>query len=168
MAYFYDHKYVDAEPLFQRALVIWMTTQGPTNPLVAQELDNLGALYSAQKRYADAEPMFKRALAIRETQDIESLSNLGLLYEATNDMKRSDEYFQRALLVGEKGLGGDHIEVLGTLEQYAAMLHAAGRNLDAKKVEAHEKELKDKLSAQKASGPETVDGRGPAAAPVQK
>jgi hypothetical protein len=36
------------------------------------------------------------------------------------------------------------------------MLHAAGRNLDAKKVEAHEKELKDRLSAQKASGPETA------------
>jgi len=156
MAYFFDSKYVDAEPLFQRSLAIWMTTQGPTSPLVAQALDNLGALYSAQKRYADAEPMFKKALAIRETQDIESLSNLGLLYEATNDMKRSDEYFQRALLVGEKGLGGDHTEVLGTLEEYAAMLHAAGRNLDAKKVEAHEKELKDKLSAQKAGGPETV------------
>ena len=156
MAYFFDSKYVDAEPLFQRALVIWMTTQGPTHPLVAQEFDNLGTLYSAQKRYADAEPMFKRALAIRETQDIESLSNLGLLYEATNDMKRSDEYFQRALLVGEKGLGGEHTEVVGTLEQYATMLHAAGRLADAKKVEAHEKELKDKLTAQKANGPETV------------
>jgi tetratricopeptide (TPR) repeat protein len=168
MVYFYDKKYVEAEPLFQRALAIWMSTQGPTHPLVAQELDNLGVLYSAQKRYADAEPLFKRALSIRETQDIESLSNLGLLYEATNDMKRSDEYFQRALLVGEKGLGGDHTEVLGTLEQYAAMLHAAGRNLDAKKVEAHEKELKDKLSAQKANGPETADDKTPGAVPGQK
>lgn len=155
MVYFFDSKYVEAEPLFQRALQIWTATQGPTSPLVAQSLDNLGALYSAQKRYGDAEPLFKKALSIRETQDIESLSNLGLLYEATNDMKRSDEYFERALLVGEKGLGGDHPEVLGTLEQYATMLHAAGRNLDAKKVEAHEKDLKDKFSAQKAGGPET-------------
>ena len=156
MAYFFDSKFVDAEPLFQRSLAIWMSTQGPTSPLVAQGLDNLGALYSAQKRFADAEPMFKLALSIRETEDISSLSNLGLLYEATNDMKRSDEYFQRALLVSEKGLGGEHPEVIETLEQYAKMLHAAGRNLDAKKVEAHEKELKDRLSAQKASGPETA------------
>jgi len=168
MAYFFDSKYVDAEPVFQRALAIWLATQGPTSPLVAQALDNLGSLYSAQKRFADAEPLFKQALSIRETQDIESLSNLGLLYEATNDMKRSDEYFQRAILVGEKGLGGEHTEVLGTLEEYATMLHAAGRNLDAKKVEAHEKELKDKLSAQKASGPETVDGQAPPAVPIQK
>jgi tetratricopeptide (TPR) repeat protein len=166
MAYFFDSKYVDAEPLFQRSLAIWMSTQGPTSPLVAQGLDNLGALYSAQKRFADAEPLFKQALAIRETQDIESLSNLGLLYEATNDMKRSDEYFQRAILVGEKGLGGEHTEVLGTLKEYATMLHAAGRLADAKKVEAHEKELEDRLTAQKASGPETADT--PGAAPIQK
>ncbi len=162
MAYFFDSKFVDAEPVFQRSLAIWLSTQGPTSPLVAQALDNLGTLYSAQKRYADAEPMFKKALAIRETQDIDSLSNLGLLYEATNDMKRADEYFQRALLVGEKGLGGEHTEVVGTLEQYATMLHAAGRLADAKKVEAHEKELKDKLTAQKASGPETAPDAGPA------
>ena len=135
-----------------------MSTQGPTSPLVAQSLDNLGALYSAQKRYPEAEPFFKKALSIRETQDIESLSNMGLLYEATNDMKRADEYFQRALLVGEKGLGGDHPEVTGTLKEYATMLHAAGRSLDAKKVEAHEKELKDKLTAQKASGPGDCSG----------
>jgi tetratricopeptide (TPR) repeat protein len=168
MAYFFDGKYIDAEPVFQRSLAIWLSTQGPTSPLVAEALDNLGALYSAQKRFADAEPMFKKALAIRETQDIDSLSNLGLLYEATNDMKRSDEYFQRALLVGEKGLGGEHPEVTGTLKEYATMLHAAGRLADAKKVEAHEKDLEDKLSAQKVSGPETVEGRGPAAGPVQK
>lgn len=168
MAYFFDSKYVDAEPVFKRSLAIWLATQGPTSPLVAQALDNLGALYSAQKRYAEAEPMFKGALAIRETQDIDSLSNLGLLYEATNDMKKSDDYFQRALLVGEKGLGGEHTEVIGTLEEYATMLHAAGRLADAKKVEAHKKELEDKLSAQKANGPETVAAPGPPAVPIQK
>ncbi len=168
MVYFFDSKYVDAEPVFQRALAIWLSTQGPTSPLVAESLDNLGALYSAQKRYADAEPLFKQALAIRETHDIESLSNLGLLYEATNDMKRSDEFFQRALLIGEKGMGGEHTEVVGTLKEYAAMLRTAGRLADAKKVDAHEKELEDRLSAQKVNGPETVGGRGPGAAPIQK
>ena len=155
--YFFDSKYVEAEPVFQRALEIWTSTQGPTSPLVAQSLDNLASLYSAQKRYADAEPLFRKALAIRETRDIESLSNLGLLYEATNDMKRSDEYFQRAILLGEKGLGGDHPEVLDTMEEYAAMLHAAGRLVDAKKMEAHQKELKDKLTPLKEAGPQTAN-----------
>jgi tetratricopeptide (TPR) repeat protein len=157
MVFFYDNKYVEAEPLFRRALQIWLATQGPTSPLVAQALDNLGSLYAAQKRYADAEPLFKKALAIRETRDIESLSSLALLYEAIKDVKRAEEYFQRAILVGEKGLGGDHVEVLDTMDEYAAMLRAAGRVTDAKKVEAHTKELKDRLTPQKVAGPDAAD-----------
>jgi len=151
MVYFFDSKYAEAEPLFQRALQIWMNTQGPMHPLVAQELDNLGSLYSAQKRYDVAEPFFKKALAIRETHDIESLSNLALLYEVQKDWKRADDYFERAILVGEKGLGGDHPEIADTLDEYAVMLHAAGRLVDAKKMEAHAKEMKDKAAAQKAA-----------------
>ncbi len=115
------------------------------------------------------EPMFKEGTGDPGDNGYRQLvENLGLLYEATNDMKRSDEYFQRALLVGEKGRGGEHTEGLGTLEEYATMLHVAGRLADAKKVEAHEKELKDKLTAQKANGPETTEGQAPPAVPIQK
>ena len=145
LTYFFDSKYAEAEPLFQRALQIWISTQGPTSPLVAQSLDNLGSLYAAQKRYTEAEPLFKKALAIRETRDIESLSNLALLYETTNDMKRSEEYFLRAILVGEKSMGGEHIEVLDTIDEYVVLLRATGRIAEAKKMEAHGKELKDKM-----------------------
>lgn len=159
MVYFFDKKYPEAEPLFQRALQIWTATQGPMNPLVAQSLDNLGSLYSAQKRYADAEPLFKKALAIRETRDIDSLSNLALLYEATNDLKRSEEYFQRAIVVGEKGLGGDHPEIADTLDEYAVMLHVAGRLADAKKMEAHSKEMKDRMAPEKAEAAQASNVR---------
>ena len=155
MVYFFDTKYVEAEPLFQRALQIWQSTQNPLSPLVAQALDNLGSLYSAQKRYNDAEPFFIKALAIRETKDVESLSDLALLYQAVKDLKRADDYYQRAILIGEKGLGGDHPEVLDTMNEYAAMLREAGRLADAKKVEARAKELKDKLPPPaKPGGPE--------------
>ncbi len=118
---------------------LWTATQGPTSPLVAQALDNLGSLYAAQKRYDEAEPFFRKGLTIRETRDIESLSNLALLYEAQKDWKRADDYFQRAILLGEKGLGGDHQEIVETLDEYAVMLHAAGRLADARKMEAHAK-----------------------------
>ena len=96
-----------------------------------------------------------KALAIRETKDVESLSDLALLYQAVKDLKRADDYYQRAILIGEKGLGGDHPEVLDTMNEYAAMLREAGRLADAKKVEARAKELKDKLPPPaKPGGPE--------------
>ncbi len=166
MVYFFDSKYPEAEPLFQRALQIWTATQGPTSPLVAQSLDNLGSLYAAQKRYDEAEPFFRKGLAIRETRDIESLSNLALLYEAQKDAKRSDDYFQRAILIGEKGLGSDHPEITDTLDEYAVMLHAAGRLTDAKKVEAHAEEMKKKLAPLKAAAADAGNVR--AMAPIQK
>ena len=67
-------------------------------------------------------------------------------------MKRADDYFQRAILIGEKGLGADHPEVITTMDAYAKMLRAAGRPLDAKKVETHMKELKDRLVPQVTAG----------------
>ncbi len=164
--YFFDKKYLEAEPLFQRALQIWIATKEPTNPLIAQALDNLGTLYSAQRRYPEAEPFFRKALFIRETKDLESLSTLAQIYQATNEMKKADEYFQRALLIGEKALGGDHPEVLDVIDEYAVMLRAANRIVEAKKMEAHSKELNDKLAPEKAAARNAANVQ--ATAPVQK
>jgi len=160
--YYFDAKYIEAEPLFQRELQIWTATQDPTSPFIAQALDNLGALYSAQKRYADAEPFFRKALAIREEKDVDSLSNLALLYQAINDLKRADDYYQRAILIGDKGLGGDHATVVTVLDEYAKMLRAANRPVDAKKVETHLKELKDRLNPQVNAGAVGATGAMPA------
>ena len=39
---------------------------GPDHPLVAQSLNNLADLYSAQGQYHQASPLAERALTIRE------------------------------------------------------------------------------------------------------
>ena len=46
------------------------------------------------------------------------------------------------------------------------MLHAAGRLIDAKKMEAHAKEVKDKLGPQKAAAAQVANVT--AVTPVQK
>ena len=58
--------YVEAEPLYQRALVIREKSLGPEHPHVAVSLNHLALLYSAQGKYAEADPLYRRALAIRE------------------------------------------------------------------------------------------------------
>src|SRR6185312_12187630 len=142
--YFFDSKYLEAEPLFQQALQILMATKDANSPLIAEALDAIGTTYSAQKRYPEAEPYFKKALAIRETKTIVSLTSLGQLYATIDDLKRSGDYFERASLIGQKGLGGDHPEIITTLESYAVMLRMANRITDARKVDAQVKELKEK------------------------
>ncbi len=59
-------KYVEAEPLYQRALAISENSLGPEHPHVATSLNNLAELYRAQGKYVEAEPLYMRSLAIRE------------------------------------------------------------------------------------------------------
>jgi tetratricopeptide (TPR) repeat protein len=150
--YFFDAKYLEAEPLFQQALQILMATKDADSPLIAEALDAIGTTYSAQKRYGEAEPYFKKALAIRETKTIDSLTSLAQLYATTDDLKRSGDYFERAALIGQKGLGGDHPEIVATLESYAVMLRMANRIAEARKVDAQVKELKEKWPSAGAMG----------------
>jgi Flp pilus assembly protein TadD len=63
---FVRHSFAKAEPLYQRALALREQALGPNHPEVAQSLNNLAIIYSAQGRKAKAEPLLQRALAIWE------------------------------------------------------------------------------------------------------
>ena len=68
-------RYADADPLYNRALANREKALGPDHPDVAQSVNNLADLYSAQGRYADAEPLYKRALASTPEQKGKTLSS---------------------------------------------------------------------------------------------
>ncbi|MBV9689626.1 MAG: tetratricopeptide repeat protein [Ktedonobacteraceae bacterium] len=81
--------YVQAEPLYQRALRICEHQLGPDHPATALSLNNLVTLYHVQGQYAQAEPLYQRALRICEHQlgpnhpdTALSLNNLAELYRA--------------------------------------------------------------------------------------
>ncbi len=57
-------RYVEAQPLWEKALAIRKKSLGHEHPNVATSLNNLAALYRAQGQYAQAEPLFQRALKI--------------------------------------------------------------------------------------------------------
>ena len=58
-------RYVEAEPLYQRSLMIREAALGAAHPDIATTLNSLGLLYDAQGRNKEAAHLFKRALAIR-------------------------------------------------------------------------------------------------------
>jgi tetratricopeptide (TPR) repeat protein len=58
--------YVEARPLYERALAITENALGPEHPHIANSLHNLAALLHAQGELVAARPLFERALAIRE------------------------------------------------------------------------------------------------------
>ena len=88
LAYLYEFQgnYIEAEPLYRRAVVILENALGPEHPDVAPALNNLAELLRLQGNYPDAEPLFRRALAIHENAlgpehpDVAAtLNNLGVL-----------------------------------------------------------------------------------------
>jgi tetratricopeptide (TPR) repeat protein len=75
-------RYMEAEPLLQRALAICEQQLGPLHPNTATSLNSLAGLYWNQGKYAQAEPLLVRALQIREQQ-------LGPLHPNTNPARGS-------------------------------------------------------------------------------
>lgn len=132
-ALFNGGKYVEAEPLYLRALAIREEVRGPEHPDVAESLNNLGLLYVRQGQYAKAEPFYQRALAIREKAlgldhraVAQSLNNLAWLYYEQGQYAEAEPLYQRALAIRETALGADHLDVADTLNDLALVFHAQG------------------------------------------
>ena len=58
--YYTQGQYVQAEPLYQRALAISEEALGADHPDVAHSLNNLATFYYTQDQYVQAEPLYKR------------------------------------------------------------------------------------------------------------
>ena len=65
LAYSFQGKYAEAEPLFTRALNIWERAFGPDHPTLAQGLENYAALLRKTNRPVEAAKMEARAKTIR-------------------------------------------------------------------------------------------------------
>jgi tetratricopeptide (TPR) repeat protein len=127
-------RYAEAEPLYQRALVIREKALGPDHPGVAQSLNNLAELYYAQGKYAEAEPLLQRALRTWEKAlgpehaDVAtSLNNLAALYDDQGKYAEAEPLYKRALRIWEKALGPEHADVATSLNNLAALYYAQGK-----------------------------------------
>ncbi len=98
--------YKEAEELLRRALEIRKKQLGSEHPDVAEVLNNLGVLLKAQGKDGEAEPFYRRALEIDEEAE--------LLY-------------RRALEIRVKLLGLDHLDVVESLNNLAALLYNQGK-----------------------------------------
>jgi tetratricopeptide (TPR) repeat protein len=135
-AFYIDDRaqYVEAEPLYQRALTIWEKALGLEHPDVATSLNNLAVLYRNQGRYTEAEPLHQRAMTIwekalgQEHPDVAtSLNNLAELYRHQARYKEAEPLHQRALAIREKVLGSEHADVALSLNNLALVYEDQGR-----------------------------------------
>jgi tetratricopeptide (TPR) repeat protein len=131
-------RYMQAEPMFRRALAINEASYGSDHPDVANLLNSLAVLLRVTNRLAEAEPMFRRALEIDEAiygpdhpVVANRLANLAGLLSATNRKAEAESMFQRALAINEAIYGPDHPEVARCLNNFARLLSATNRQGEA-------------------------------------
>ncbi|MGA6827415.1 tetratricopeptide repeat protein [Nitrospira sp. NS4] len=131
-------RYIEAKPLYQRALAIREQVLGPEHPDTAASLNDLASLYGSQGRYAEAEPLYQRALAIREQvlgpehpDTAASLNNLASLYRSQGRYAEAEPLYQRALAIREQVLGPEHPDTAASLNDLASLYGSQGRYAEA-------------------------------------
>src|SRR5712671_6051259 len=134
-------RYVEAEPLYRRALAIDEASYGPDHPEVAADLNNLAALLQDTNRRSEAEPMYRRALAIDEAtygpdhpNVAIRLNNLAELLRAANRRSEAEPLYRRALTIFEASYGPDHPNVATSLNNLALLLLATNRRSEAESM----------------------------------
>ena len=105
----------EAEPLFQRALEIYIKIYGNEHIETADAISNLACFYHDQHHHASAEPLHRRALAIAEItlgadhpDTATYLFNLAGLLSEDLQYGEAETLYQRALAISEKALGTEH------------------------------------------------------------
>lgn len=109
----------------QKSEVAWRTTNAE-----GIEMVNAG-------RYADAEIRFRQALVEAEQFGEDdyrlwsTLSNLALARQEQGDYADAERLSRRVLSLRERNLASDDKDIAGSLNNLAAVLHAAGRDREA-------------------------------------
>jgi tetratricopeptide (TPR) repeat protein len=124
--------YAQAQPLYERALMISEKAWGPGHYMTRTILNQLGLLFQAQGNLKDAKPLFERVLAANEevlgSEDfftVTTRNNLATVLHAQGDLEGARLLLERVLATREKKLG-EHSYTAGTLDFLAAVLQDQG------------------------------------------
>jgi len=131
-------QYLLAIETAKRALALTESRFGHDHLEVGKALDELAALYRADRHYEDAVPFMTRSLAIKEKAlgpdhpDVaQALERLAIAYVHQNRIHEAELLSKRALAITEKALGPNDPLVVESLLNLAEMYRIEGREADA-------------------------------------
>jgi tetratricopeptide (TPR) repeat protein len=136
-------KAVEAELLFQRALLIGESKLGADHPEVGATIQNLGILYATQQKYRNAEPLLKRALEINlrqfgvnHTRTALTLKTLSSFYAIQGQLVEAEQFIQKSLAILEsRSVKHGDPQMEATLRVFAAILRNTNREREAQEIE---------------------------------
>ena len=130
----------------------------------AVSLVTLARLHLDEGDSARAEATLQRALRSIEKLSKEDsptqaliFGHLGVLYGRTGRHRDAESYFQRAIEINRRLLGLEHPRLLDSMDAYANLLRATKRKGEAKKLEMHVREQREKYRRQNPAAASVVD-----------
>jgi tetratricopeptide (TPR) repeat protein len=147
-------KYADAEPLLRKSLAHRESYYGADHDAIMPSLNHLAELFLAQKKYAEAQSFADRAVKIGRTKIglmppsyADSMRNLGAVYSGQERYDDALPLYDQTIKLKVKLLPeaphippkpgqishGDFAELC---KEYAAVLRKAGKEKEAKEIEA--------------------------------
>ena len=147
--YVVQERLAEAELLFRNATDIIETSLGPDHLDVATQLHSVAAFYSGHGMYAAAEPLFARASSIRKAvlgndslMTTESSIGLASSYYYQGFHREAEPLYEDALHILDRELPPDHVLIADVLEEYAGLLRATNRGIEALAMEVRVRQIR--------------------------
>jgi tetratricopeptide (TPR) repeat protein len=133
-------RFIEAEPVYERALKLREQAVGLNHPDTAMYLYGVGFVYGALQRYADAEPFLVRTLSAQAKLGIPNDSNmarglvqLALAYQNMDHPVEAEALYKRAITILSASLGPEHSGVAQVLNNLGSLYLELGRNAEGER-----------------------------------
>ena len=138
MLYAKQHKYAQAEQLFQRSLGVTVAALGTDHPDVAVILKNIGILKASQREYVEADLLLKQSLLLTtrtlgQEHPIVAITmrTIAVCQAIQGHYEEAELVIRQSLEIGERTLGSEHPEVAASLKVFGQVLRAMDCHTEA-------------------------------------
>ena len=144
-----EERHAEAEVLYRQATEIIEAALGPDHLDLASHLAMVATFYAEQAIYTEAESRYERAVAIMEPAlgwahpDLAaSHAALASVYYHQGLHAEAEPLYERALAILELALEPDNVRLAEILEEYAGLLRATNRAVEAGSLEARARRIR--------------------------
>jgi len=144
-----QHKYAQAELLFQRSLGVSVAALGSDHPDVAIVLKNIGILKASQRQYAEADLLLSQSLSLtnrvlgHEHPTVAvTMRTIAVFQAIQGHYGEAERFIRRSLAIGEKTLGSEHPEVAASRKVFAQVLRTGHRDTEVHRAESRAQDMR--------------------------
>jgi len=146
-----QHKYAQAEPMFQRSLEVGVAALGSDHPAVAIILKNIGILKASQRQYAEADFLLSQSLSLTNRVlghehpiAAVTMRTIAVFQAIQGHYGNAERFIRRSLEISEKTLGSEHPEVAASRKVFAQVLRTLHRDTEAHRAESRAQDMRSR------------------------